>query len=166
MCLYAGNHKEILWTSRQHMAFAKAKCLCVISQIAHKFLHVSSGSLIAWERSEEAQINCQVRGKVVSESIYSNIFPSSLCPLPKSSDPQIINAWVHSPTSASLMHIGTILNCVLSHMRNQEPGGFEQPLSVWQNRGCAVGFLLSVRFVSSPFAEMQIISIFIIGMTL
>lgn len=64
------------------------------------------------------------------------------------------------------MHIGTILNFVLSHMRNQEPGGFEQLLSVWQNCGCAVGSLHNVWFVSSPFAEMQIISIFIIGMTL
>lgn len=70
---------------------AKAKCFWVISQIARKFLPVSSGSLIAWERSEEAQI-IQVRGKVVPESICSNIFPSSLCPLPHL---QIIRLSVH-----------------------------------------------------------------------
>lgn len=35
---------------------AQAKCLCVISQMAHKSLHVSRGLLAAWVRLEEAQM--------------------------------------------------------------------------------------------------------------
>lgn len=39
-----------------HGVCAKARCLGGVSQIAYRFFHVSRASLIAWERSEEAQI--------------------------------------------------------------------------------------------------------------
>lgn len=61
--------------------FSKAKRLCVISQIAHKFLHISSGLLIAWERSEEAQtILMSQEGRIRAPTPTSSLPLSALSP--------------------------------------------------------------------------------------
>lgn len=94
--------------------------------------------------------------------------PTSSLSLPllwilRSSDHQSMGP---TPTFASLVHLSTIPICFPSSMANQELGTSREPLRTRKNHGCAVGFLHRVWFVSSPFAEMQIISISIFGMTL
>lgn len=75
-----------------HGICAKAYCLCVISQIAHKFLHVSSGSLVAWERSEEAQIilTSQREGGIKKHLLQHLPFLSA-----PSLNPQILRSSMH-----------------------------------------------------------------------
>lgn len=122
------------------------KGLCVFSQIAHKFLHVSSGSGILGclgEVGGSTDSNWELRGKVVPWSICSSTCPSSPCALPEGLDPQCMSP---SSFSTAWMHVGTIPNHVLSHVQNQEPGGFRQPFSAWQSPGCTVGFAQPVWF--------------------
>lgn len=132
MCLYPGNHKKILWTWENTRHLCKGQMpLCHFPNCT-QILHVSSGSLGAWERLEAAEtILATQEGRWYQRAST----PAPALPLPECLDHQCTSP---SPLPAGLMHTGTIPDHILSHMQNQEPGGFRQPLSIWQSRGCAV----------------------------
>lgn len=67
---------------------AKAKCLCVISQIAHKFFTFLVDHWVPERGWRQQRQYWQLRGKVVPESIYSSTCPAS---------PWVFRSPVHEP---------------------------------------------------------------------